>query len=189
MRSIVESVINHRIIVSYSQGRPVIIWTKDNIADMVALWNEGLSYGQMARRLSVSWGTTVTKNMIVGVAHRHFPSIVKQKKKLRNEKRRAKGRKVQLKQLLPGLNALFGIEYVRDRHKLHNVHGATCQYLHGEPRDRNFCGAQAVRDPSIPHAAPVWCAKHIRAVYMPKGVKKKKVAVTKGGRIVWETVG
>lgn len=45
------------------------------------------------------------------------------------------------------------------------VHGKTCQYLEGEPRDRNFCGKQAVRDMLHPTTSDAWCAYHIDLMY------------------------
>lgn len=167
----------------------MIVWTEEKISELQALLREDLSYQQAANRLSHEWGFKVTKNIIVGAIHRHLPKLVKLRAKHRVKVKKTNSRKKQLRQLLPGLNALFGLpEPIRDRDRLSNVIGATCQYIHGEPKDRNFCGKQAVRDSSIPHAAPVWCAAHIREVYVPKALKKKKVAIKKGGRIVWETV-
>lgn len=167
----------------------MIIWTEEKVSELQALLREDLSYQQVANRLSHEWGFKVTKNVIVGAIHRHLPKLVKLRSKARVQKvKRTRVRK-QLRQLLPGLNALFGLpKFIRDIDRLKDVPGMTCQYIHGEPKDRNFCGKQAVRDSAIPHAAPVWCAAHIREVYVPRASKKKKVAIKKGGRIVWETV-
>lgn len=176
----------------------MINWTEEKISEMQALWREGLSYAQIAKRLSHSWGVAVTKNVIVGAIHRHMPKLAKIKAKARRRKQgmspkavrlaKKEARKEQLKEILPGLNALFGLKAIRDKHRLTHIPGMTCQYIRGEPKDRDFCGLPAVRDSAIPHAAPVWCEHHIRVVYVQKVAKKKKVAVKKGGRVVWETV-
>jgi len=40
----------------------------------------------------------------------------------------------------------------------------TCQWLHGDPRDGNWCGAASV--PGHP-----WCSNHYARVFLPAGVK------------------
>lgn len=165
----------------------MINWTEEKISEMQAMLREGLSYSQIAKRLSHSWGVPVSKNVIVGAVHRHMPKLVAIKAKARKKKQKThqapKVRREVLKELTPPV-----MTHIRDAHRLSRVPGMTCQYIHGEPKDRDFCGLPAVRDSAIPHAAPVWCETHVRVVYTQRSVKKKKVAVKKGGRIVWETV-
>lgn len=41
-----------------------MVWTEERIADLVRLWNEGLTTGEIGKQLEVS------KNAVVGKAHR-----------------------------------------------------------------------------------------------------------------------
>ncbi|MBF0562515.1 MAG: global cell cycle regulator GcrA-like protein [Alphaproteobacteria bacterium] len=43
---------------------PTVVWTDERIAGLVRLWNEGLTTGEIGKRLDVS------KNAVVGKAHR-----------------------------------------------------------------------------------------------------------------------
>jgi hypothetical protein len=147
---------------------PVVNWTEEKIAELYALLKTGISYSKIAARLSAAWKVRVTKNMIVGAASR-------------NGYIRKRIRKVAIRKPVIAKPIKKKVRFV-----VGNIRG-TCQYIEGEPAGRNFCGAPVVRDTGIPHAAPVWCAKHLRMVYIPRNLFRKKTATRQGKFVIWET--
>lgn len=150
----------------------MVNWTEEKIAELHALLKTGIAYSKIAARLSAAWKVRVTKNMIVGAANRNGYS-------------RKRIKKVAIKRPVV-VKPVAAKKKVRFVPLVENIKG-TCQYIEGEPADRNFCGAPAVRDTGIPHAAPVWCEKHLRLVYVPRNLFRKKTATRHGKFVVWRT--
>lgn len=150
----------------------MVNWTEEKIAELQALLKTGIPYSKIAARLSAAWKIRVTKNMIVGAANRNGYS-------------RKRIKKVAIKKPVV-VKPVAVKKKVRFVPVVENIRG-TCQYIEGEPADRNFCGAPAVRDTGIPHAAPVWCEKHLRRVYVPRNLFRKKTATRQGKFIIWRT--
>lgn len=148
----------------------MINWTEEKIAELQALLKTGIPYSKIAARLSAAWKVRVTKNMIVGAANRNGYS-------------RKRIKKVAIRK--PVIAKPVAIKK-KVRFVVENISG-TCQYIEGEPALRHFCGAPVVRDTGIPHAAPVWCEKHLRVVYIPRNVVRHKTATRQGKIIIWET--
>lgn len=150
----------------------MVNWTEEKIAELQALLKTGIPYSKIAARLSAAWKIRVTKNMIVGAASRNGYS-------------RKRIKKVAIRKPVV-VKPVAVKKKVRFVPVVENIRG-TCQYIEGEPADRNFCGAPAVRDTGIPHAAPVWCEKHLRLVYVPRNLFRKKTATRQGKFIIWRT--
>jgi len=136
----------------------------------------GMSYRAIAATLSHAKKIKLTKNMIVGAVHRHGLAV-----KLAGGPAKAKP-KLETPRVLKPAPAVAR----RTGRVTTEIKGKTCLYIEGEPKDRNFCGAQVVTDAGIPHAAPVWCEKHLSIVYLPKSRKKEKVATRIGRYVVWQ---
>lgn len=151
----------------------MVNWTEEKIAELQAHLKSGTTYSKIAEALSKAWKVRVTKNMIVGAANRNGWS-------------RKRVKKVVIKKPALVRKPVSEKKRVRFEPVVENVRG-TCQYIEGEPADRNFCGAPAVRDTGIPHAAPVWCEKHLRVVYIPRGTRLRKTATRQGRFIIWRT--
>lgn len=124
-----------------------IPWSDDVDREMLKMIKEGLSREAIAKRLSVKLGLTVSKNAVVGRLHRMgvtTPREVVQKKSAFRHYHVAK----KSKRAVVAPVALAG----------GNPGG--CQYIKGDVRDRNFCGADTVRVGS-----GAWCSTHALVVY------------------------
>ncbi|MEO5376097.1 MAG: GcrA family cell cycle regulator [Alphaproteobacteria bacterium] len=95
-----------------------MVWTEERIAQLVRLWNDGLTTGEIGKQLEVS------KNAVVGKAHRlgltSRPSPIKRSKVEKAEDTRIRS--------VVELSAL------------------TCRWPIGDPRDANFhfCGKRVM---------------------------------------------
>jgi GcrA cell cycle regulator len=111
-------------------------WTDEKILELKSLWSEGLTTGEIGKRLGVS------KNAVVGKAHRlglkGRPSPIKRQAKVVVPKKKEK--------------RVF---------KLADLSSQTCRWPHGDPKydDFHFCGALVV--PGKPY-----CAEHCAAAYV-----------------------
>ncbi|MBF0095505.1 MAG: global cell cycle regulator GcrA-like protein [Alphaproteobacteria bacterium] len=107
-----------------------MVWTDERIAELVRLWNEGLTTGEIGRQLDVS------KNAVVGKAHRlgltGRPSPIRRAKAEKKEDTKIRS--------VVDLSAL------------------TCRWPIGDPRDANFhfCGKRvAAGKPYCPDHASI----------------------------------
>jgi len=117
-----------------------MVWTEERIELLEALWGEGLTTGEIGKRLGVS------KNAVVGKAHRlglkGRPSPIK---------RTAQGRQQAAKPAEP-------------EHKIRSVvdlQANACRWPIGDPREPgfHFCGRPAL--PGKPY-----CAEHAALAYV-----------------------
>lgn len=136
----------------------MIEWTKELDQKIWRMSEEGLSRAQIAKVLSVLLKCEVTKNAVVGRANR-----------LGLPKRRK----------APPQSPLRGRRYYIDKSTREKpvlvVTGrgksGGCQYLHGDPAVRDFCGK-----PTVNAGSRAWCAEHYVVVYDRVVVKKIAVA-------------
>lgn len=116
-------------------------WTDEQIEDLKALWAEGLTTGDIGKRLGVS------KNAVVGKAHRlglqGRPSPIKRGQEA--EVPEPKPRKRQEKK----------------SHTVVDLSAHTCRWPIGDPRDSDFhfCG-----EPSL--SGKPYCAQHVAVAYV-----------------------
>lgn len=125
-----------------------MVWTDERIEQLKALWAEGLTTGEIGKRLQVS------KNAVVGKAHRlglkGRPSPIKRAKEPRRQAPAAKEPEPKIKSIV-------------------DLSAHTCRWPIGDPRepDFHFCGAPAL--PGKPY-----CAEHAAIAYV--GSNKEKPA-------------
>lgn len=127
-------------------------WTEERIEKLSKLWDEGLSASQIAKKL----GEGVTRNAVIGKAHRlglkARPSPVKSQKDKGKApvKRTAKKAEKQIITLLD----------LTDR---------MCKWPKGHPGDPDFqfCGKNA--EPGMPY-----CAKHCAEAYQAQPPRKDR---------------
>ena len=143
------------------------IWTKVMRKDLKRLWSEGKSAKACVAYMAKTYKVSLTTNSIIGKVHREGFS------------RRGAGlKKAAVGQLVgtpvapkPGrkVKVLAKADVIKPvRHGLVFAHGATCQYIFGEPVGRHFCGKPSVLNPFQKTGAKSWCANHINAVYQPQ---------------------
>jgi hypothetical protein len=48
-----------------------MIWTREMITAVKRLWDAGKPTAAISRQLSASWAVDVSKNMVIGIAHRN----------------------------------------------------------------------------------------------------------------------
>lgn len=155
----------------------MINWTEELISEVASMLKDGMSYRVIAAVLSNAKKKKITKNMIVGAAHRHGLAA-----KFARSKRRI------VRPIKPVVTPKPAVapKPAAKEGVTHEVKGRTCLFLYGEPIDRNFCGKPAVTNSLMPKAAPVWCEHHLSIVYVQKSAKPKKVARRDGKFIIWE---
>lgn len=149
----------------------MVIWSEEKLAELKALIKSGIAYSKIAARLSAAWKIRVTKNMVSGAANRQGWMSQRVRKPRLVAREAAPPKQPKKQKFVPVIEAARG----------------SCLFIHGEPKDREFCGKPAVRDTGIPHAAPVWCAEHLRIVYVARNLIRRKVASRQGKYVVWET--
>ncbi|MEK9917994.1 MAG: GcrA family cell cycle regulator [Pelagibacteraceae bacterium] len=128
-------------------------WTDALAAELTKLWDKGLSAREIAEALNLP-----SRNMIIGKAHRlglpkrQSPIIYMGERKRQALRKLAKGRKEIKREA----------KQARVRLPTFGTTGSasTCQWIHGEPRERNFCGVQSI-------AGHSWCAEHYSRVFLP----------------------
>lgn len=115
-------------------------WTEEKVNDLTKLWNEGITTGEIGRRLGVS------KNAVVGKAHRlklkGRPSPIKRGSSVKKKtKENIKPKKTKLSIL--------------------DLTATTCRWPIGDPENPNFhfCGKKAV--PGKPY-----CKEHSELAYV-----------------------
>ncbi len=111
-------------------------WDEERIAELERLWTEGYSTAEIGRRLDIS------KNAVVGKAHRLGLSSRPSPIKRSSQPRKSKPRTVQLEDLGPNM----------------------CRWPHGDPGDPDFqfCGKPIV--PGKPY-----CEEHCQRAYVQPG--------------------
>jgi GcrA cell cycle regulator len=113
-----------------------VVWTDDRIAKLKKLWAEGLTTGEIGKRLGVS------KNAVVGKAHRlglkSRPSPIR-----RTTKKAAPKKEV---------SKVF---------TLADLTNQTCRWPHGDPKedDFHFCGKPVVQ-------GKPYCSDHCEYAYV-----------------------
>lgn len=124
-------------------------WTEEKVAELTKLWDEGLTTGEIGKKLGVS------KNAVVGKAHRlgleGRPSPIKRVADSGKSTKKAKKK--------------IGITDLTSK---------TCRWPIGDPRDDDFhfCDKEAI--PTKPY-----CLEHCEEAYVKitrggKGAKNKK---------------
>lgn len=112
--------------------------------------DDGTSRAEIAARLGKKLGQTVTKNAVIGRLNRL--GLAKPRKAKEAPKPKSPNRYYHIankapRAVLEVVNEIAG-----------NPGG--CQYIHGDAKDREFCGKPTVRIGS-----GAWCAQHVRVVY------------------------
>lgn len=134
-----------------------------------------MSAAKIAEAMADKWKMRVTKNMIIGAMNRYGRNVD------RMVPRRVITNKPRPRRVAAPKPQIMETNLRRVR----PVAGKTCQYLHGEPSLRNFCGAPAVMDVDVPQAGHSWCVEHLNVVLIPRSIKMDKIAQRVNGRIVW----
>ncbi len=118
-------------------------WTDEKVATLKKLWDEGLTTGEIGKRLGVS------KNSVVGKVHRlklkSRPSPIKRTKKAEVKKEEVKK---------------------TDKLSLLDLNIHTCRWPIGDPRDEDFhfCGKKV-------QAGNIYCEEHAKIAFV-KPTKK-----------------
>ena len=139
-------------------------WTEQMVEDLKKMWHEGLTTGEIGKRLGVS------KNSIVGKVHRlqlsGRPSPIKKKDEISEEKaapaKPAKEEKFEPVAKMP----------VKDSHShcgktsLTDLDNHTCRWPVGDPKDENFhfCGKKV-------KIGQTYCEEHANIAYVKAGKK------------------
>ena len=125
-----------------------MVWTDERIEELKVLWAEGLTTGEIGKRLGVS------KNAVVGKAHRlglkGRPSPIKKAKQPRQAAAPVKEPEPKMKTLV-------------------DLSANTCRWPIGDPREPgfHFCGAPAI--PGKPY-----CATHAAVAYVGAGSNNRQ---------------
>lgn len=123
-----------------------MVWTDERIELLKTLWGEGLTTGEIGKRLGVS------KNAVVGKAHRlglkGRPSPIKRTRKAAKPDKPEK----------PAEPAKAVME----------LQGPTCRWPFGDPREPgfHFCGKPAL-------TGKPYCAEHAAVAYVNSSSKAK----------------
>ena len=159
------------------------------ISEVWELWLENLSARQIAAQLTHKWKKSVSKNMIIGVVHRYTNKTGQKRKTLSDRPKtshpRVRGGRAMMAGGVMKPREIPRKAFIHAKRNLKIIHGKTCQYLHGEPADRNFCGAPVVMDLDCPLTAQSWCAEHLTMILLPRGSSPEKKAIRTGGRVYW----
>jgi hypothetical protein len=152
-----------------------MVWVEKQIAEILNLWNSGMSSGEISKRLR-NKGIMTTRNAVIGVIQRarcRGEEVRMGKKAGKNVKlpvRHYFGKPLKRK-LTPTVERTPKAVQIRN---IFNIEPAklvkyaawpryeplgACQYIHGEPYERNFCGAQC-------HGS--YCEEHKAIVYQPR---------------------
>lgn len=113
------------------------VWTDDRIAKLKKLWSEGLTTGEIGKRLGVS------KNAVVGKAHRL--GLKSRPSPIRRAAKKAEPKKEEVKKVFT----------------LADLTSQTCRWPDGDPKHDNFhfCGQPVF------HGKP-YCLEHCAAAYV-----------------------
>lgn len=143
----------------------MVDWTDILVSEVAAMLKEGLSASQVARRMSGSLNLNITKNAIVGMCHRKGLKLNGRQPGLKAGGRpKGSGKPKQRKAAVPKCDAPAFTEL-----------RGHCQWLHGEPADRDFCKSPAVRIEGARFASTSWCLEHAKVVYMPPKPTSREV--------------
>ena len=125
-------------------------WTDDRVSLLKQLWGEGKTAAEIAKAL----GEGVTRNAVIGKAHRlklstRVSPIQQNTKKPKIEVQKVKPQKPKVDVKFKGKGVK--LEALKDR---------MCRWPIGDPQDENFvfCGCEAV--PGLPY-----CAEHAKVAY------------------------
>ncbi len=112
------------------------VWTDDRISKLKKLWSEGLTTGEIGKRLGVS------KNAVVGKAHRL--GLKSRPSPIRRAGKKAEPKKEEAKV-----------------YTLANLTTMTCRWPIGDPKEENFhfCGKPIFQ-------TKPYCAEHCAAAYV-----------------------
>jgi GcrA cell cycle regulator len=122
------------------------MWTDEKITRLKKLWSEGLTTGEIGKRLGVS------KNAVVGKAHRlglkGRPSPIKRQHKA-----------VEVKKEAPRIFTLTDLS------------AQTCRWPIGDPKHENFrfCGKPV-------YAGKPYCSEHCATAYVGSGKSRTDAA-------------
>ena len=147
-------------------------WTEQMVEDLKKMWHEGLTTGEIGKRLGVS------KNSIVGKVHRlqlsGRPSPIKKKDEISEEKaapaKPAKEEKAapvkakEEKRPEPAKEEKF--EPVAKIPSLTDLDNHPCRWPVGDPKDENFhfCGKKV-------KSGQTYCEEHANIAYVKAGKK------------------
>ncbi len=126
-------------------------WTDERVALLKQLWGEGKTAAEIAKEL----GEGVTRNAVIGKAHRlklsHRASPIQQNDNVKPAEPKKKLKPV------PVVKASKGV-------KLADLKERMCRWPVGDPQnaDFHFCGGQAV-------SGMPYCEEHARAAYQAPG--------------------
>lgn len=127
-------------------------WTDERVALLKQLWGEGKTAAEIAKVL----GDGITRNAVIGKAHR-----LKLSSRLspiqQNTPKKTKTEALPPRLMKPAVKLP---EFKGKGIKLENLDARMCRWPNGDPRDEtfNFCGCDAV--PGLPY-----CDEHCRAAY------------------------
>lgn len=125
-----------------------MVWTDERIEQLKELWSEGLTTGEIGKRLGVS------KNAVVGKAHRlglkGRPSPIKRAKNSRQSSPAPKEKDKKIRSVV-------------------DLSANTCRWPIGDPREPgfHFCGA-----PTLP--GKPYCAEHAAIAYVGSSSKNSR---------------
>ena len=148
-------------------------WDGAAKARLAELWGENLSGQQIAEVMSREFSRNYTKNAVTGQAHRmklpQRESPIKRgvtpKRKRRDTSKVRQALKTENCASEPAVR--FGTWSMAGGGRFASQSGyKTCQWLHGCPKDRHFCGKPTVGGSS-------WCEEHYRIVFPPSDEKHK----------------
>lgn len=137
-----------------ARAYPESPWSDDRLIRMTALWAEGLSAAETARKLNEEFGTTFTRSSVIGKVHRQ---------KLAKREVENRGRWVRentIHQRLAAADIVDALIPIEQRKTLFNLGRRDCRFPIGDPcsRDFFFCGGESLE------TAP-YCAGHAKRAY------------------------
>lgn len=143
------------------------LWDDAAKARLTELWDENLSGRLIAEAMSCEFGRNYTKNAVVGMAHRMSlpkrpnPILrdVTPKRKRRDTSLVRQALKTHASEGRPALR-IDTLSMAGGGRSAPQSGFKTCQWIEGNPKDRNFCGKPTVGGSS-------WCEEHYARVFIP----------------------
>lgn len=131
-------------------------WTDERVALLKKLWGEGKSAAEIAKML----GGGLTRNAVIGKAHRLKLSNRISPIQQNNKKSVAPAIKVVAEKKAPPTPLVKQIKKSNGGVKMVNLKERMCRWPHGDPKDADFhmCGDEIV--PGLPY-----CADHAKVAY------------------------
>lgn len=113
-------------------------WTKEREEKLRSLWLANKTGSEIAQALNITRNAVLGKRFRMKLPNRESPLPSKHREAIKKGRRKSPIRPVERKPRVP----LYHTPQEENRavRPIEYVYGRTCQWLHGEPSDLNYCG-------------------------------------------------